>query len=235
MFCFNKKDVSDNATPVKDGIKDNTDEKSIDEWIWMDGYKGTDIDMKCRGFGYKLHKQYNIDGEVKECENGFHLCRELNEVFGWYPLNGNTRFFKVKALVRKEDYDNYYRCRGIGFITTDPYYEPKRKIAAKSIIFEEEIAYSSGLKEYIHNKYKFIDTEQEYIQLRNTKYEHFREKKFINTFKGLGYSELFANILYDEKVKRSNVDSWLFDMMKKAKAFKEEGVSKELSIYLLLK
>lgn len=36
-----------------------------EKWIWVDGYKGTDKDMKCRGYQYEFGKQFDIpEGEV---------------------------------------------------------------------------------------------------------------------------------------------------------------------------
>lgn len=73
-------------------------------WIWIDGYMATEIDMTYLDLSLKceLHKQY----EAKDVE--FYLCRELEEVFAWNELDGKNRFFKVKALVRSTDYNNYY-------------------------------------------------------------------------------------------------------------------------------
>ena len=38
---------------------------SDDEWIWVDGYKGTDEDMKCHDFQYELNKQFDMPEDVK--------------------------------------------------------------------------------------------------------------------------------------------------------------------------
>ena len=79
-----------------------------EEWIWIDGFKGTDSEMKCRDYQFKIGETFTVsdEKEVKLCEYGFHLCAALNDVFKYYPIGNNNRFFKVKALVRKEDYDN---------------------------------------------------------------------------------------------------------------------------------
>ena len=54
-------------------------------------YKGTDKDMKCRGFQYELGKEYE-EQEAKLCEKGFHGCEYPLDVFGYYSPEGN-RFF----------------------------------------------------------------------------------------------------------------------------------------------
>lgn len=232
MFWFKRNDTKE-YIPVYDEVKDDIVNVPADEWIWIEGYKGTNRDMKCRGFQYEIGNQYDVVGDVKECENGFHLCKTLYDVFSWYELDKGNRFFKVKALVRKSDDINYGR-RSDFSIGVD-FYGERRKIVAKSIIFEEEITYSNGLKKYIDNSLKFIENEKEYESLKNIDYATFRKIKFIDTLKHIGYSEIFSNILYDMETPSQDEDKDLFDIIKKAKAFKEEGVSKDLSVYLLLK
>ena len=46
-------------------------------------YKGTDKDMKCRGFQFDLGKEY-VEEEAKLCEKGFHGCEYPLDVFGHY-------------------------------------------------------------------------------------------------------------------------------------------------------
>ena len=54
-------------------------------------YKGTDKDMKCRGFQYELGKEYE-EQEAKLCEKGFHGCEYPLDVFYYYPP-ADGRFF----------------------------------------------------------------------------------------------------------------------------------------------
>ena len=56
-------------------------------------YKGTDKDMKCRGFQFDLGKEY-VEEEAELCEKGFHGCEYPLDVFGYYPPAGN-RFFEA--------------------------------------------------------------------------------------------------------------------------------------------
>lgn len=59
------------------------------------GYKGFDRDFTCRGFQYEVGKTYEIDGEPKLCERGFHFCTSPLAVFKYYdPTN---RFAIVEA------------------------------------------------------------------------------------------------------------------------------------------
>ena len=54
-------------------------------------YKGTDKDMKCRGFQYELGKEYE-EQEAKLCEKGFHGCEYPLDVFDYYAP-ADSRFF----------------------------------------------------------------------------------------------------------------------------------------------
>ena len=54
-------------------------------------YKGTDKDMKCRGFQFDLGKEYMEEG-AKLCEKGFHGCEYPLDVFAHYAP-ADSRFF----------------------------------------------------------------------------------------------------------------------------------------------
>lgn len=119
-----------------------------EEWIWVEGYKGTDKDMKCREYQFELGAQYDIpeDEPIQECKSGFHLCLNLEDVFYYYGVGNGNRFFKVRALVRKSDKDNYRKA--IKYY--DGYYihsGDSNKLAAKSIIFTSELTYDEVLKD----------------------------------------------------------------------------------------
>ena len=50
----------------------------------MKTYKGFYKDMTCRGFHYEEGKEYEISGDVKCCENGFHACEDPLDCFNYY-------------------------------------------------------------------------------------------------------------------------------------------------------
>ena len=54
-------------------------------------YKGTDKDMKCRGFQFDLGKEY-VEEEAELCNKGFHGCEYPLDVFSYYSP-ANSRFF----------------------------------------------------------------------------------------------------------------------------------------------
>jgi hypothetical protein len=139
-------------------------ESPAEEWIWVDGYKGTNSDMTCREYQYELHKQYDIEEDtvVKECENGFHLCLTLEDVFKYYSIGYGHRYFRVKALVRKDDYDTYGAY--ISSITRYDYGFYRNKLAAKSIIFTEEVSGEELLKTAIAYDDRLIGLSPEYIE-----------------------------------------------------------------------
>ena len=58
-------------------------------------YKGFDKDMQCRGFQYEVGKEYNMDGEIKCCNRGFHACKSPLEVWDHYDML-NSRFAEVE-------------------------------------------------------------------------------------------------------------------------------------------
>ena len=58
-------------------------------------YKGFDKDLKCRGFQYEMGKEYEMDGDIKCCERGFHACESPLEVFDHYDMT-TSRFAKVE-------------------------------------------------------------------------------------------------------------------------------------------
>ena len=58
-------------------------------------YKGFDKNMKCRGFQYEVGKEYEMDGEVKCCNRGFHACKSPMEVWDYYDML-DSRYAEVE-------------------------------------------------------------------------------------------------------------------------------------------
>lgn len=183
LFKKNREDIEN----LNDGLKDIGE-----EWVWVDGFKGTDKDMKCRDFQFELDKQFDIsdDKKVEVCEHGFHMCLKLHHVHGYYAVCGGNRFFEVKALVRKKDLADY------GKHEVNSYFMYSReidKLAAKSIIFTRELTldeifspYSNMCSEWSDDDKRLaleigIDEARGVINLRN--------------LTSVGYSETFAKML----------------------------------------
>ena len=58
-------------------------------------YKGFDKDLKCRGFAYEIGQDYEQDGKIKCCNNGFHACEFPLDVFNYYTPGENSRYCTV--------------------------------------------------------------------------------------------------------------------------------------------
>ena len=72
-------------------------------------FKGFDKDLKCRGFQYEIGKEYEVEGNVKCCDNGFHACENPFDVFVFYPIiddEGNlNRFCEVEGSGKADKKD----------------------------------------------------------------------------------------------------------------------------------
>ena len=58
-------------------------------------YKAFDKNMQCRGFQYEVGKEYEMDGEVKCCNQGFHACKSPLEVWDYYDML-DSRYAEVE-------------------------------------------------------------------------------------------------------------------------------------------
>lgn len=58
-------------------------------------YKGFDKNLRCRDFQYKIGGIYEMDGEIKVCNRGFHACESPFDVFDYYTMI-DSRFCEVE-------------------------------------------------------------------------------------------------------------------------------------------
>ena len=108
----------------------------------MKVYKGTDKDMKCRGFQYKLGETAVFDGEPHLCRAGLHACEQPIDVLNHYAPN-ESRYFEADA----EE-------------VTDERESDDSKIVAKKMTLKAEIGVPGLVKaqiEYIKNQIGFED------------------------------------------------------------------------------
>ena len=68
-------------------------------------YKGFDKNMQCRGFQYEVGKEYEMDGEIKCCNRGFHACKSPLEVWDYYDML-NSRFAEVEQSGKIDEEEN---------------------------------------------------------------------------------------------------------------------------------
>lgn len=77
-------------------------------YIWVEGYKGVDKNMQgYTNFQYELDKPFLYEGTPTICFGGLHFCLNIKDIFNYYKFNFSNRYFKVKALVNKDEYLSY--------------------------------------------------------------------------------------------------------------------------------
>ena len=124
-----KIEILEHVNPEKIGKKYSVDDRYFEaieqDWIWVDAYKGTDANMKCRGKQYTMGIEDTYNGNVALGSKGYHVCTDLQHCFKTYDYDFRNRFFKVKALVNANEYE---------------YRNPNNTtLVAKAIKFETEI------------------------------------------------------------------------------------------------
>lgn len=68
-------------------------------------YKAFDKNMQCRGFQYEVGKEYEMDGEIKCCNRGFHACKSPMEVWDNYDML-SSRFAEVEQSGKIDEEGN---------------------------------------------------------------------------------------------------------------------------------
>ena len=68
-------------------------------------YKAFDKNMKCRGFQYEVGKEYEMDGEIKCCNRGFHACKSPMEVLDYYDMF-HSRYAEVEQSGKIDKEEN---------------------------------------------------------------------------------------------------------------------------------
>lgn len=230
MAFFNKnKNSESNPSVFKCETKEEEKNKSEEEWVEVEGYKGVTEDLKgYSGFQYEIGVTYHHDGPVILCESGFHFCLTLENAISCTSIR--YRFFKVKAITRK-----YYVDRG------------EYKLAANSITLLEEIPIeevfkaSKSIQTDFNNNFSLFKKYRE----NDINYWALMKEYIISELINCGYSETFALIYYMKKVDRTKQDLSPYNSIYSrryidwnsfnfAKALADEGVSTDMRTYLLL-
>ena len=68
-------------------------------------YKGFDKNMQCREFQYEVGKEYEMDGEIKCCNRGFHACKSPMEVWDYYDML-SSRYAEVEQSGKIDKEEN---------------------------------------------------------------------------------------------------------------------------------
>lgn len=241
MGFFHKKDV-DKAQEESTNINMNISEETEPEnWVWVDGYKCTDKNMRgYNNFQYELNKQFNCDGKIKVGCNGFHFCKNIKDLC-YFGNVMSGRMFKVKALCNTNDKDSINQC-------CDLY-----QYAAKSIVLVEELdtkaiwnlCSEQLLKPYSMNcngieyNIKDVNSYNDFIKIREIGIDKFRYNNLFSKYKELGFSDTFITVYLLEDFMNVHNDFWRVvysnNYYEKAKALVQEGLSKDMIVYFLLK
>lgn len=72
----------------------------------MKVYKGTDKDMKCRGFQYELCKTAEVDGDIDLCKRGLHACEMPLDVLGYYAPGDGSSYFEAELEDASDEMDS---------------------------------------------------------------------------------------------------------------------------------
>ena len=204
-----------------------------EEWVYVEGIKGMTEDMKgYDNFQFEVGKTYIKDGLIEICKNGFHLSLNLEDVLHHYGLCKGNRFFKVRALVRKKDLDEY------GTITeVDNFFYGKQKIiknklVSKEIEILEEFSDEELFEEYKEmksGKSRWIEDIDDFKYCRKYGENKLAETKLNVKLMVLGVNELLVNILTKD-----------FDSLKSREIFvdyvealSKENISRDMFIYLI--
>lgn len=139
LFGINSPSLKEMSIELEKAKK-NTNAKA-EEWIWVKGYKGTDKNMMCRDYQYEMDKTFYMPEkmEIKLCENGFHFCTKLRDVYQYYAVGDGDRFFEVEAMVRKSEYDKIINKYNEPTMLTFSFGLSDSKLTAKSIRFVREL------------------------------------------------------------------------------------------------
>ena len=122
----------------------------------MKAYKGFNQDMTCLGFQYGEGKTYEMEGDVKCCEKGFHACE--------YPLDCFSYYAPSQSVYREVEQD--------GELSRD---EDDTKVASSKITVGAKLDIAGLVKASF-----------EYIKERadKTKSNHSKAKRKINSATG---------------------------------------------------
>lgn len=215
-------------------LQEKIDLQNQEEWVYVEGIKGMTEDMKgYDNFQFEVGKTYIKDGLIEICKNGFHLSLNLEDVLHHYGICKGNRFFKVRALVRKKDLDEY------GTITeVDNFFYGKQKIiknklVSKEIEILEELSDEELFEEYKKmesGKSRWIEDIDDFKYCRKHGEDKLAEVKLNVKLIVLGINELLVNILTKDflsvRIREIFVDY--------VEALSKEQLSRDMFIYLII-
>lgn len=199
------------SEPKKEPITEET-------WVWIEGYKATDKDMKCRGYQFELGKMFTHEGELVGCKSGFHFCPELGDCFRYYQIGDGNRYFKVRALI---NIHQTYEVQQLFCGLTSRFMTDSDKRVAKQIEFLEEISRDDLIKCLFAGSYQTMT------------------EKFKDNIIQYGYQRALRIEAID-KVKETNIYSSeiitiidKFDTLELAYALAKENITQDTRLMIL--
>ena len=63
----------------------------------MKGYKAT-YDFKCKNLTYEIGKTYIHEGELILCQQGFHFCKNPDDLLFYYPYKKELKLLEIEIL-----------------------------------------------------------------------------------------------------------------------------------------
>ena len=159
------------SKPIETPPMPETKAPQPEEWIWVEGYKGTNNKMQGYGeFQFELNKEYHAKGDIELCANGFHFSLNLRDVNHYYSWKKQSRYFKVKALVRRQDYKKYRKRYYDNYYWSD---EPTDKLVSQKIILTEEITFSEEVFGYVKEQVSSIDSMDKWKRIQAQGYNEY--------------------------------------------------------------
>ena len=152
----------------------------------MKAYKGLkktkNGKLMCRGMEYEPGKTYKYKGEIELCNEGFHACHKLHQVWHFYPNNGENVFYEVECggdVIESKGNDGKFVCSEIKLI--------KPVDMLNIALFGYAGCFSDGFAAVkIDGKWNFINAEGKLLS----------EQWFDDTYR---FSEGFAVVTLDRK------------------------------------
>ena len=228
---WNKKDTEEVIDTIVTKPIEETKTELEEEWVWVEGYKSTDVNMQgYNQFQFELNKEYECNGVVMQGSNGFHFASSLLRLdYFLYPWWNKPRYFKVKGLIRKDSIDNY-------------------TLVAKKIIFLEEITLQEETYQVVIQRddddFVLLETYEDWLRFYKIGYDKLVYEKAFNYLSNQ-YSEMFKHMLIDRWSKKYQAYCWdgyqkihyqtIQEKIKEANVYMEEGLSKDVAVYLLMK
>lgn len=193
-----------------------------EDWVWIEGYKATDKDMKCKGYQFELGKMFTHEGELIGCKSGFHFCPELNDCFDYYKIGDGNRYFKVRALINlHQKYD--FASPGYFFYSSSGFMRDTDKRVAKQIEFLEEVPCDGILKTAYPAEYPTMSE-----KLKLNIIQHGIEKAYrIQSIEELKETNIYSQELIDIIINH--------DRVKMAYALAKENISQDTRLMILFK